>query len=215
MEKQCDDVAFMRETLQKILKKEGDSCAGPAQNGAQLRSLLDKTISDYLLLDIHLGTENGLDLLQEIQCRDLPTKVVMVTADNSKECIESDTSHGADAYVIKPSNEEHSFIRWQNCSTDTIRQGKSCLLAARGAYSKTAKFFSHPCATKQENALLYYIATISPRKIIFYIFSRGSVPQEPLSPLQSLCRSPRDSCRPPAPCSAVRRRLRQQARQFL
>lgn len=102
MEKQCDDVAFMRETLQKILKKEGDSCAGPAQNGAQLRSLLDKTIPDYLLLDIHLGTENGLDLLQEIQCRDLPTKVVMVTADNSKECIESDTSHGADLTLSSP-----------------------------------------------------------------------------------------------------------------
>lgn len=157
MEKQCDDVAFMRKTLQKILKKEGDSCAGPAQNGAQLRSLLNKTIPDYLLLDIHLGTENGLDLLQEIQCRDLPTKVVMVTADNSKECIESDTPHGADAYVIKPSNEEHPFIRWQNCSTDTIRQ-ENLAYSPRGV--RTAKLLNS-----------FHTPARPSRKMIFSIIS--------------------------------------------
>ena len=103
----CDDAAFIRNTLKKLLEKEGYSCAGLAEDGTQLRSILDKNIPDILLLDIHLGTENGLELLREVKCRNLPTKVIMVTADHSEECTQSAISYGADAYVTKPFTEKH------------------------------------------------------------------------------------------------------------
>lgn len=103
----CDDACFLRDTLKKILEKEGYSCAGLAADGKQLRSLLDKNVPDILLLDIHLGTDNGLELLREIKCRNLPAKVIMVTADNSEESIKSAISYGADAYVTKPFTEKH------------------------------------------------------------------------------------------------------------
>lgn len=103
----CDDAGFLRDTLKKLLEKEGYFCAGMAADGAQLRALLDKTIPDFLLLDIHLGADNGLELLRDIKCRNLPTKVIMVTADNSEGNIQSAISYGAEAYVTKPFTEKH------------------------------------------------------------------------------------------------------------
>ncbi len=103
----CDDAAFIRDTLKKLLEKEGYTCAGLAAGGTQLRSFWDKNIPDILFLDIHLGSENGLELLQEVKCRNLPTKVIIVTADHSEECIQSAISYGANAYVTKPFTEKH------------------------------------------------------------------------------------------------------------
>jgi len=57
----CDDAEFIRETIKGILEKEGYACAGLAENGTQLREILIRCIPDILLLDIHLGEENGLE----------------------------------------------------------------------------------------------------------------------------------------------------------
>ena len=106
----CDDATFIRDTLKKLLEKEGYSCVGLAENGTQLRSILEKHIPDILLLDIHLETENGLELLRDVKCRNLPTKVIMVTADHSEECTQSAISYGADAYVTKPFTEKQILL---------------------------------------------------------------------------------------------------------
>ncbi|MDE7417900.1 MAG: response regulator [Lachnospiraceae bacterium] len=103
----CDDAAFLQNTLKKLLEKEGYPCMGLVESGTQLRSILDKNIPDILFLDIHLGSENGLELLQEVKCRNLPTKVIIITADHSEECRQSAISYGADAYVTKPFTEKH------------------------------------------------------------------------------------------------------------
>lgn len=98
----CDDASFIRDTLRELLEKEGYHCAGLAENGKQLRALLDKKMPDVVFLDIHLAEENGLALLKEIKEKETPSKVIMITADNTEESRLAAASCGADAYLSKP-----------------------------------------------------------------------------------------------------------------
>ncbi len=106
----CDDVPFMRDTLRELLEKEGYQCTGMAENAARLHNLLEQSIPDILFLDIHLGEDNGLDLLKEIKEQHLSTKIIMVTADNTPEATQAAISYGADAYVTKPFLPEHITV---------------------------------------------------------------------------------------------------------
>ncbi len=103
----CDDAPFIRQTLRELLEKEGYYCAGLAEDGAQLHALMDESIPDILFLDIHLAAENGLDLLKEIKEKHISTRVIMVTADNTEEAIQTAIAYGADAYVTKPFMPQH------------------------------------------------------------------------------------------------------------
>lgn len=98
----CDDAPFIRNTLWELLEKEGYHCAGLAENGAQLHALLEEKLPDVLFLDIHLEKEDGLDLLQEIKQKNMPVKVVMITADKTEEAKQTAIAYKADAYVTKP-----------------------------------------------------------------------------------------------------------------
>jgi DNA-binding NtrC family response regulator len=45
----------------------------------EARELLASAIPDVVLLDIHLGSERGLDLLDDIDSLELPTRVVVLS----------------------------------------------------------------------------------------------------------------------------------------
>lgn len=103
----CDDAPFIRDTLRELLEKEGYNCIGIAENGAGLHTLLDQEIPDILFLDIHLGEESGLTLLKEIKQKEMPVKVIMLTADKTEKIMQTATSYGADAYLTKPFLPQH------------------------------------------------------------------------------------------------------------
>lgn len=103
----CDDARFIRTVLKDILEKEGYICAGLAENGAQLQALFHENIPDILCLDIHLGTENGLELLREVKEKHSSIKVIMVTADNTEKTMQDIIAYGADALVTKPFLPQH------------------------------------------------------------------------------------------------------------
>jgi len=79
--------------------------------GFQVATLLDKTgeildnvrreAPELLLLDVHLGDQNGLDVLQKIrQAEDLKHIIVIITSGMNvqRECV----SAGADDFLLKP-----------------------------------------------------------------------------------------------------------------
>ena len=103
----CDDAGFIRETIKGILEKEGYTCAGLAENGTQLREIWGKNPPDILFLDIHLGEENGLELLKELKEKSSDTRIIMVTADNGEETLQTAISYKADAFVTKPFLPQH------------------------------------------------------------------------------------------------------------
>lgn len=103
----CDDAKFIRETIREILEKEGYTCAGLAEDGTQLREIMGKNTPNILFLDIHLGEENGLELLKELKEKCSDTRIIMVTADNAEKTIQTAISYKADAFVTKPFLPQH------------------------------------------------------------------------------------------------------------
>lgn len=46
---------------------------------SEARELLERVTPDVLLLDVHLGNEDGLELLDEVRSLELPTRVVLIS----------------------------------------------------------------------------------------------------------------------------------------
>ena len=58
-----------------------------AETLAEARELIERESPDVILLDIHVGPEDGLDLLDEVEALDLPVRIVLLsgTSDVSAE----------------------------------------------------------------------------------------------------------------------------------
>jgi DNA-binding response OmpR family regulator len=50
-----------------------------AQTLAEARELMRREAPDVILLDLHVGSEDGLELLDEIEALDLPVRVVLLS----------------------------------------------------------------------------------------------------------------------------------------
>jgi DNA-binding NtrC family response regulator len=46
---------------------------------AEARELIDRESPDVILLDVHIGSEDGLELLDEVEALDLPVRVVLLS----------------------------------------------------------------------------------------------------------------------------------------
>ncbi len=46
---------------------------------AEARAEIERETPDVVLLDVHLGNDDGLDLLDELEVLDLPTRVVLLS----------------------------------------------------------------------------------------------------------------------------------------
>ncbi len=58
-----------------------------AETLAEARELIEQESPDVILLDLHIGAEDGLDLLDEVEALDLPIRIVLLsgTSDVSAE----------------------------------------------------------------------------------------------------------------------------------
>ena len=73
-----DDERGMRLLCRVNLELEGHT-VHEAATLAEGRKLLALLAPDVLLLDLHVGVEDGLELLDEIEALDLPTRVVLLS----------------------------------------------------------------------------------------------------------------------------------------
>ncbi|MCB9601694.1 MAG: response regulator transcription factor [Polyangiales bacterium] len=95
-----DDDAF-RDASALVLAQAG---CEPATAGriSDARRLLTGEPFDVLLLDIHLGTESGLDLLDHLHEMDRSTRAILVTAQPSLGTAIVGVRHCVVDYLIKP-----------------------------------------------------------------------------------------------------------------
>ncbi len=94
-----DDVTMV--TLLKILLKMEDFDVVALHADADVLAAARVEKPDVLLLDLHLGNQSGLDILEQIRgaqdMRDLP--IIVSSGSNSKEiCL----ARGASGFVLKP-----------------------------------------------------------------------------------------------------------------
>ena len=74
------------------------------------RNFLNNHQVDLILLDVYMGTITGLDMLVELSKAGDPVDVIVITAANDKESVQTALHYGAVDYLIKP----FSFERFQD-----------------------------------------------------------------------------------------------------
>ena len=103
----CDDSAFMRMMLKKLLLDKGHEVVGEAGNGKQAVQLYRELKPDLTTMDITMPLMDGLEALKCIREEDSQAKIVMVTAIGQKEIILEAVQAGAVDFIVKPFNPEH------------------------------------------------------------------------------------------------------------
>ncbi|XKM13234.1 two-component system response regulator NarL [Orbaceae bacterium ac157xtp] len=75
--------------------------------------LAEKWEPDIILLDINMGTINGLDVLREIRAKNISSRIIMFTVSNNKEDIIQALRSGADGYLLKDMEPEDMLAALQ------------------------------------------------------------------------------------------------------
>lgn len=86
----------------KSFFEERDYEVRTAASGEQALELVEKFRPQIVLLDIKMGTVDGLAVLREIKQQHPAIKVIMVTAIETTDKIEEAMRLGADNYITKP-----------------------------------------------------------------------------------------------------------------
>jgi DNA-binding NtrC family response regulator len=96
-----DDEAFIRENVERILGEEGYAVLGAA-SGAEALELVTGEELDLVLLDLNLGSENGIDVLKSLKGLDPELLVIIITGYGSVESAVDALKLGAFHYMKKP-----------------------------------------------------------------------------------------------------------------
>jgi len=113
-----DDEAAILRTFRYCLEDEGYSVS-TAASSAQAENLLQRQVFDLCFLDLRLGDENGLDVLQQMKVQAPWMRVVIVTAHSAVDSAVDAMQMGAADYLVKP------------CSPDQLRMAASKQLEIR------------------------------------------------------------------------------------
>ena len=87
----------------------GFSVAGVAENAEEGWQVYQTTKVDLILLDVYMGKKTGLELLSDFRQANDPVDVIMISAANDKQSVQTALRNGAVDYLIKP----FSFERFQ------------------------------------------------------------------------------------------------------
>src|SRR6185369_10378904 len=96
-----DDEAFICENVQRILSGEGFEVRAAA-TGREARDFVASEEIDLALLDLNLGTENGIDVLKALKELDPELLVIIITGYGSVETAVESLKLGAFHYMKKP-----------------------------------------------------------------------------------------------------------------
>ena len=96
----AEDDQTMVNLLTTLLKMDGFEVVA-LDADEDIPSAVERDCPDFLLLDLHLSNQNGLEVLDALRTTDIGSKlrVVMISGLNVKEeCLR----HGADDFLLKP-----------------------------------------------------------------------------------------------------------------
>jgi DNA-binding NtrC family response regulator len=96
-----DDEAFIRENLERILTDDGYRTYS-ATGGDEAAALLQEEEIDLVLLDLNLGPESGIDLLERLKKIDPKVLVIIITGYATVESAVHALKLGAYDYIKKP-----------------------------------------------------------------------------------------------------------------
>ena len=100
-----DDEAAILRTFRYCLEDDGYRVA-TAASAAQAESLLQRQVFDLCFLDLRLGQDNGLEMLQQMRLLAPWMRVVIITAHSAVDTAVDAIRLGAADYLVKPCSPE-------------------------------------------------------------------------------------------------------------
>jgi len=95
----ADDHPAVRQGLSLLLAQENIVVCAEAESCSETLARIDAVAPDIALIDLSLGDESGLDLIQELTGRDIP--VLIYSMHEDPEVVEQCFIRGASGYVTK------------------------------------------------------------------------------------------------------------------
>ena len=97
-----DDQSFTRKAIQAILEKQKDfRVMGQAANGVEALSFIKQNSPDIALVDLEMPEMNGFSLTYQIAQRFRKTKVIILSACEDRESIDTAVKAGAKGFLLK------------------------------------------------------------------------------------------------------------------
>jgi len=98
----CEDNQLAMNTLSFILEKEGFK-SDIAEDGNKALTLLQKTVYDLILVDIHIPFHSGLEVIKYLRSDlKLNTPVLVLTAFSDLQVQRQAGELGISGYIVKP-----------------------------------------------------------------------------------------------------------------
>ncbi|PLW76831.1 response regulator transcription factor [Cohaesibacter celericrescens] len=112
-----EDEELERRALSSILTRNRSeiNIIGEARNGAQAVDLLDNHSIDLMLVDINIPKPNGLEIIQIVRDRQLHTKIIILTAYDYFEIMQTAIHLKTDEYLLKPVRTEALLQAVDDC----------------------------------------------------------------------------------------------------
>lgn len=98
----CDDSAFMRMMLKRVLADMGHQVIAEAANGKEAVDMYRKHKPDLTTMDITMPERDGIDAVRIIHREDKNAKIIMVTAIGQQQILREAIAAGAQDFIVKP-----------------------------------------------------------------------------------------------------------------
>ncbi len=116
----ADDHKLILQSLRAALSRSEDfEVVGETDSGAHVLPLVSRLRPDLLLMDVQMPGMDGLTALDQVRRRDPRVKVVMISASDVSEQIQSALRRGAIGYILKSINPDELPVALRHAMSGT------------------------------------------------------------------------------------------------
>ena len=153
-----DDHTMMRSGMRALLERNEDTVVvGEAGTATEAVDLAESGRPDVVFMDIELPGGSGIGATEEIVRNRWCDKVVMISAHDSRSCVESALRAGARGYVLKTSTTEEILT-----ALEEVCAGRSYLAPELRDVGEGVRV---PTPTRQDLGTKSLTARLSPREL--------------------------------------------------
>lgn len=152
----ADDHPLMIAGIRHVLERsENIDVVGQAHSGQEVMSLVERRQPQLVLMDLRMPGVSGTDHIAEIRTRWPDVKVVVLSACEDRDAIESALNAGASAYVVKSVDPADIASVLRQAATSNVFHATTACLRPR----QVAAQQQEPLLTHREGVILDAVAS--------------------------------------------------------
>ncbi|MFM8703244.1 MAG: response regulator [Planctomycetia bacterium] len=115
----ADDHEIVRQGLTSLFEDSEIDVVGEAADAAEVTKLSRKLNHDVVVLDVRMGTDDGIEAIRKIRDVSADTRIVMLSAFDSSTYIARAVSAGANDYLLKSASRRELIEAVTNAARGT------------------------------------------------------------------------------------------------